>query len=407
MTAPAERDEAAGTRGRLIGVDAARGVALLGMMAVHVLPMIGPDGGITTSYRVAGGKSAAAFAVLAGVSLALWSGGDRPRTQGRGSSLAIRALMIGIIGLLLDLVNSGIAVILPYYALLFAFAIPLIRLPRRTPAILAVAVAVVVPPVSHLIRAGIDPQGGQDPLSRLLLTGYYPVLGWLAYLCAGLAVGRLNLRSSRVAVGLLTGGAALAVVAAGATWLLLDVAGGREQIATAEGVAVGTQEFDQLLGTTQYGVAPTSTWWWLAVDTPHSTTTLDLAHTIGTSLALLGAALLIARRLRGMLLPLAAAGSMTLTLYTAHVLIVGTHVLPDDELWSYAVQVAFVVGFALLWRLTRRRGPLEQLVAIVAERRPSPQPRVPVGLQDRDQHRDDQDEPADRDDAGQRGEHDH
>jgi hypothetical protein len=315
--------------------------------------------------------------------------------------------MIGIIGLLLDIVNSGIAVILPYYALLFAFAIPLIRVPRKTLAVLAVAVSVVVPPVSHLIRDAIGAQGGQAPVSQLLFTGYYPVLGWLAYLCAGLAVGRLDLRSTRVATALLAGGAALAVAAAAGTWLLLDVAGGREQIAAAEGVPVGTPAFDQLLGTTQYGTTPTNTWWWLAVDTPHSTTTLDLAHTTGTSLALLGAALLIARWARRLLLPLAAAGSMTLTLYTAHVLIVGTHLLPDSEFWSYAVQVGCVVGFALLWRLTYRRGPLEQLVATVAERRPSPQPQVPVGLQDRDQHRDDQDEPADRDDADQRGEHDH
>lgn len=399
-------DRPAGRRAQLVGVDAARGVALLGMMAVHVLPTIGADGRITASYQVAGGRSAAAFAVLAGVSLALWSGGDRPRTEHRGSSLAIRALMIGIIGLLLDLVNSGIAVILPYYALLFAFAIPLIRLQRKVLAGLAVAVALVVPPASHVIRDAMGELIGQDPLSQLLLTGYYPVLGWLAYLCAGLAVGRLDLRSTRVAVALLAGGAALAAVSKAVTWLLLDVAGGQERIAAAEGLLVGSREFDQVMGTTQYGVTPTSTWWWLAVDTPHATTTLDLAHTTGTSLALLGAALLIARRLRWLLLPLAAAGSMTLTLYTAHVLVVGTHLLPDNELRSYAVQVAGVVGFAMLWRLTNRRGPLEQLVAILAERRPSALPQVPMSLQDRDQHRDDQHQPADRDDAGQRRKHD-
>lgn len=355
-----------GRQARLIGVDAARGVALFGMMAVHVLPSVTAAGAITTVYSIAGGRSAAAFAVLAGVSLALWTGGHRPRQESKAAALAIRAISIGVIGLLLDIINSGIAVILPYYALLFAFAIPLIRLPRRLLAAIAVVVALAVPPISHLIRDGMGVLGGQDPLSELLLTGYYPVLGWLAYLCAGLAVGRLDLRSGRVAGALLAGGVALAIAAKLVTWLLLDVAGGRERIAAAEGLAAGSSELARVLGTTQYGVTPTSTWWWLAVDTPHSTTTLDLAHTIGTSLALLGAALLVARCLRWLLIPLAAAGSMTLTIYTVHVLLFGTPILPQDDIVSYAVQVVCAIAFAMLWKLKFKRGPLEELIAMLA-----------------------------------------
>jgi uncharacterized membrane protein len=56
---------------RLRGIDAARGLALLGMLAVHLLPSRDDDGAISLSYRLASGRAAATFAVLAGVGLAL------------------------------------------------------------------------------------------------------------------------------------------------------------------------------------------------------------------------------------------------------------------------------------------------------------------------------------------------
>ncbi len=352
---------------RLVGVDAARGVALLGVMAIHVLPATGADGTVLVSERVAAGHSAAAFALLAGVGLALWSRAH-PRPEERSIALAIRALAIGVIGSLLFLVDTGVDVILPAYAMLFALAIPLLWLSGRTLLTLAVILAVAVPPLSHLIRAGLSEQAAQARPVDLLLTGAYPVLGWLTYMCAGLAAGRLDLRSSRVAAALLAGGAALAVGTKAVSWFLLDVAGGREHLAASAGLAPGSPELTRLLLTSQHGVTPTDTWWWLAVSTPHSTTTLDLLHTAATSLALLGAALLLARWSRWILLPFAAAGSMTLTLYTAHVLLVNSPLMPADPTWSYAAQATAAVLVALLWRLRFRRGPLEQLVAALSVR---------------------------------------
>ena len=80
--------------GRVVGVDAARGLALLGMVSVHVLPATDGDGGESLAYAVASGRSAALFAVLAGVGLAL----ARPSVP----ALLVRALVIGLAGLLAD-----------------------------------------------------------------------------------------------------------------------------------------------------------------------------------------------------------------------------------------------------------------------------------------------------------------
>jgi uncharacterized membrane protein len=62
---------------RVGGVDVARGLALLGMFAVHVLPTFTGDGGPTTATVIAGGRSAATFVLVAGIGLAFVSGGRR------------------------------------------------------------------------------------------------------------------------------------------------------------------------------------------------------------------------------------------------------------------------------------------------------------------------------------------
>lgn len=365
-------------RRRLVGVDATRGLALLGMMAVHVLPSTNPDGTVAAAYQLTGGRSAATFAVLAGVGLALASGGNRPNTNGFGASVAVRALAIGAIGLLLGYVDSGLAVILPYYAMFFLLSIPLLRLRARTLALVAVGLAVVVPLVSHVLRAGLpSPDRGNptfdqlivDPfglLSELLLTGYYPALAWLTYLAAGLAVGRLDLRDTKVAAGLLTAGAVLAGLAMSASWLLLNAFGGREVLVATTRLGQTSTEIERSLATSMYGTTPPTTWWWLAVDAPHSSTPFDLLQTTGFAIGLLGAVLLIARFLRPLLVPLAAAGGMTLTLYTAHVLLVSSPLLPNAALTSYLVQVIGALAFASLWYLTSWRGPLEAVVAFLA-----------------------------------------
>jgi uncharacterized membrane protein len=368
---------------RLVGVDAARGLALLGMMAVHVLPAVASDGGATVAHAIAGGRSAATFAVLAGVGLALLTGGTNPRGGRRwaaaSAGLVVRAAAIGVVGLLLGSADSGVAVILAYYALLFVLAIPVLPLRAGPLLALALTVACLAPVLSHLLRddnrlpfAGRNPtfdtllQGPGGLVQALLLTGYYPVLAWTAYLCAGLAAGRLPLRERRTAAWLLGGGVALAVTAKAASWLMLGALGGHDQIAAT---LADPSSLDNTLELGLYGNTPTTTWWWLAVAAPHSSTPLDLLHTIGAALALLGAMLLLASTgppARALLGPLAAAGSMTLSLYTAHVLLLASGALPQDRETSYAVQVVAVLVLAWLWRRFLGRGPLERAVAVLA-----------------------------------------
>ena len=332
------------------------------------------------------------FAVLAGVGIALLTGRRRvePGRPARRALtvLATRAAVIGVIGLALGYADSEIAmVILPYYAVLFLIAVPLVRLP--TPAVVAVGVAVAVgmPFLSHAVRAELPPTTGlnhsfvdlfTDPfgmLRELLLTGAYPALSWATYVCAGIVVGRLRLESPRIAAGLLFGGAVAAVAASAASALLLGPLGGRPRLRAA-----GTGDEDvsvaDILAFGGDGVTPATTPWWLAVQAPHTATPPDLLHTTGAAVALLGALLLLGhvtvpvlRRATDLVLaPLAAAGSMTLTLYTAHIVFMNSPLDDFDATTGYLVQVVAALLFALVWRQRVGRGPLESLTAWASHR---------------------------------------
>jgi len=371
-TAPVQRKSA-----RLIGIDAARGIALFGMMAVHNIAAVDDEGQTSLAWSLAAGKSAALFALLAGVGVAFASGRrQRPTARtwpGYAAALLVRALIIGAVGLLLGSVVPAdfAAVILPYYALLFVFAIPLLCLSIRALVALAATVAVVMPVLSHLLRAGTEvrdtvpnltfgalfSEPGQV-LRELALTGVYPALPWMAYLCAGLAVGRALLTSRRTVSLIVLAGAGLIVAAQTISWFLLDVLGGRTELAAT----MSSGDLAEVMSVGWTGTTPTDTGWWLASLAPHSTTPLDLAFTIGLSLVVLGCAILVGRTTTALLRPLAAAGSMTLTLYSSHLLLLSWSVMPGGP-EGLLLQTVIVVAFALAWSRFHARGPLEEIVA--------------------------------------------
>ncbi len=127
---------ASSRRHAYVGLDVARCLALLGMMATHVLASRTADGDLATLHWLAGGRASALFAVLAGVSMALVSGGRTPvsgSARVRASvALAVRAALVGAIGLFLGALDTGIAVILTYYAVLFVLGLAFLGL--RAPA---------------------------------------------------------------------------------------------------------------------------------------------------------------------------------------------------------------------------------------------------------------------------------
>jgi len=357
--------------GRLVGLDVARCLALLGMVSTHVLSPVTPEGEISWTQDLAGGRASALFAVLAGVSLALLSGRRTPPT-GRARwvavrALGVRALLIAALGLTLGMLDSGLAVILTYYGVMFLLALPFVGLGARSLALLAAGWLVVVPVISHQVRPmlpearGDNAAWGQlaDPLAmmwELLLTGYYPALPWLAYLFAGMAVGRSDLARRAVQAGLLVGGVALAVAATRLSDQLTATRFSAQELSEA--------------GFGMYGTTPGGTADYLLLVAPHSSTPIDLAQTIGSSLAVIGGCLLLLSWLPPpgvrFVAVLFGAGTMTLSLYSLQVWMRTDGVWPPEEEWAMFWYVVILGVIGGVFAAARVRGPLEALVARIA-----------------------------------------
>ncbi|WXF90325.1 heparan-alpha-glucosaminide N-acetyltransferase domain-containing protein [Curtobacterium flaccumfaciens pv. flaccumfaciens] len=200
---------------RLQGVDVARAVALLGMMAAHI-------GGIAeqldwtdpaTWTAVAHGRPSTLFAVLAGVSIGLTSGRTDPPgppTIGRiRARLAIRAVVVVVIGFALMALDTPVYVILPTYGVLFLLVVPVLRV--RPAALLGIAALCAV--LSPLASLTIAPAYADAGMIGVQLGLVYPVVTFLAYVLVGLAVARAGLEERGRQVLLLASGALVAATA--------------------------------------------------------------------------------------------------------------------------------------------------------------------------------------------------
>ncbi|MGY3565627.1 heparan-alpha-glucosaminide N-acetyltransferase domain-containing protein [Sinomonas sp. RB5] len=383
------RDRVRGGReARLLGIDLARGAALLAMMATHILPTLVQDPGTGTVSAtwvgtVLSGRAAALFAVLAGVSLTL---GRVPAERNR-RGLALRAAVIAAVGLTLGLARVDVAVILVVYAVLFWCSLGVLGLRRQTLGLLAVAWILLAPVAAYLLRplllAAAPPlRLGHNPswpdladpvrlLADLTVTGYYPALEWFGYLLVGLWIGRADLARTGTQVWLVLGGASAAVLAKACAWAFLGPLGGLNALLATPQARVWPLR--AMLDANLTGVDQTGTWWWLTSAAPHSGTPLDLLHTAGTSAAAIGAFLVLARigplARTGLLAPLAGAGGMTLTLYTAHVAALAVPLAdwagPTREV-LLAVHVIAALAIGLFVRANGWRGPLEAVAHAAA-----------------------------------------
>lgn len=375
---------------RLTGLDLARGVAVLGMYAAHLGPSSGE--GLNALFMVFDGRSAALFAVLAGVSLALMSGGREPRSGIAGTRVAmrvgVRAPLLVLFGLGLVALDTGYMNILAYYGVCFALVIPWLRCGFRTLAIAAVLFVTLSPAVSYVARFLIAPRGlaAEIPdvsaelftslggVARaamiLVLTGAFPALNLLAYVLAGMAIGRLDLRASRVRNGLIAGGAALAAAAYTLSWAAVYVLGGmrliHEDLRTPAAMA-GTSParyFDENYWNL-FGTTPTTSPAWQMLATGHSYTPFDLLGCLGVAAAVLGVCLHAGDRFASSTRPLADLGSLVLTAYIGH--FVAIRLLEPGQ--SVQVLLAFAMVAlvtAVAWRRMFVRGPIEGVLHVLS-----------------------------------------
>jgi uncharacterized protein len=356
---------------RVEAVDLARGIALIGMMLVH----IGPhwiDRNPPVGDVLAGGRAAPLFAMLAGVALSLVHDRD-PRGAGSTRATLIRAVLLITVGLALgSLHDMPVYVILVYYGLLIVAVLPFRRLSTRALLVLGAVWAVAAPVAllwAKIVHSRVEPGQAElsdlhhpaDLLMELLVWGIYPASVWFAYVLVGLAIGRLDLRRTAVAWRLVVTGALLVAVTLAVGWALIR-----------NGAVHDTGDSGwRLLFARSFGVPR---WNDLLLVGSHTSTPLNVVSAIGSAVLVVGLCALAVQVPWAplALTPVRAAGAMTLTLYTVHVLwawrmrvdYLDAHPdrWPEGSYRDWLLQVVVLCLTAVCWQRLIGKGPLEWVV---------------------------------------------
>jgi uncharacterized membrane protein YeiB len=394
LTAPPSQGDA--SMGRLVGVDLARALAVFGMYIVHVGPMLSTTSGVGSWVRyMADGHSSVLFATLAGFSLMLIAGRKEPKTGLAGrkakARIAIRAIVLLAFGTLLAKFYGDV-IIIGFYGVYFLVAMMFLKLSGKTLAITAAALAVVGPQLAFLVRPLLSGSVQQavdayDPLEKLsgvgvidlLFTGFYPTIPWIAFVVAGMALGRVDLSAPANQRRLAALGAGLTAVAYGLS-LLLAGKGALRSMAedgssgsgsgSGSGSWSGSSKPPMDSGSFEYQPSARE----LFVAGPHSGTTFDIIGSVGIAiLVIVGATFLMDRlpRLRRLMTPIVAVGTMSLTAYVGHFVVMSSLSLPGGGVrGSWIPVLTLVTGaivFAAIWSRFFKRGPLEYLLNLATK----------------------------------------
>lgn len=319
---------------RLLGVDLARFVAILGMFVIHFgAPFSGGFVEIGLA-QASSGRATALFTFLAGVSLAMLTGRGTPLTEAALRDarvrVAIRAVLLLIIGLALAKATEAtgflLTVIIPFYGVYFLLSLPFLGMGPRGTAIAAGVLVLAGPQASYLLRtvlagnnsvaAAVGTFNSVDPghlfaelgVLDLTLLDFYPAATYLGLVLAGITIGRLDLRSRAVRLRLGIGGVLVAVVTYTTSALLGLVTGPLPDVLTEGTVPIAHPEF-------------------LLAARPHSGSSFELLGSLGVAVAILVLCLELADRFERPLLPLIKAGTMALTLYALHALVMSWQIV--------------------------------------------------------------------------------
>lgn len=367
---------------RIVAVDIARLVAVVGMMVAHMVTASTEfPASIVTGLTT--GFPSTLFAVVAGVGSALAADAVR-RDSARSAPWTAeaaqlsRGFVVALVGVLLAPVPTGIAVVLVPLGVSLMIVAPLVRAPASAVGALIVVLAVAGPLVIIAAAGSLLPgtPTTAQRLDHLLFSGVYPVITWVVYVTVGLLIGRALLAALRRGRALVFGaqlalaGLGALIVATVVDALYVSLVAVPARIAEVIGAGSAEEIAAQLRGN-GFGAPYGGGWDAILIAAPHTGTTLDILRTAGGAALVLGVLLVVLRGPAprdGIVRSLAAAGGAALTIYVVHVLStwpLGSIRWPEPSLaWGVGLLANLIFVGVLGYALARTgcRGPLEYVV---------------------------------------------
>ncbi|MDQ0729151.1 DUF418 domain-containing protein [Microbacterium sp. W4I20] len=368
---------------RIIGLDLARLLAVLGMVAAHIFLGNAPE----VALLAITGFPAALFAVLGGVSAVVSTRSQvhEGRVFAACASVVLRGGILLLIGTLLGLLPNFIVMVLAYYGAALAITGLLLWLPTWLLALGATTLVFISPYAILAVRQATTSEPIAVPvldsplsfIQTIGFTGFYPAVTWLTYMLIGVCVGRWLLNAPLTANRTLRGAAVGALIAVAGS--ASDLASRGLMIDQLRREGSSFDEAQHLLTAEGHGTPLSGGWVALLNAAPHTGSSADILRTAGVGILIL--TLLVAatasnkQPLRQPLDALARAGAASLTIYVLQygsvpIMLIVTSLLLQDTEAAPAIQVLTLFAHAVLiaalsWLLSRlnRRGPLEALVS--------------------------------------------
>lgn len=353
MTKTHETQLAPGS-GRLLALDAVRGLAVIGMYIQHFA--------LNERNNFVSGNTMILFMLCSGISYTMMIRGMQQRSRGLSAirtRVLARAVFIDLAGYLILMLNGPFGVVLQAYAMLFLLALPLAKCSAKMLAAISAIGFVACPP---LMLIGMSLFEGVDLLSDIA-GGPSSALAWLPVFTAGMVIGRLNL--SRASTALRLGVTGMAVLIPVKLFSLIVLPGIYQSFCDWLVQVSGTSPSMP----NPYAVWPRNTiaplWHMLFVDAPQGGSAFELLIGTGGCFILLSVVLLLEKRVTWLFRLFAKAGRVSLTLYSIQFIIAWLLMLIDINPTSIAqfpmgdvVTVVLVLVAGYLFSL-QKNGPLE------------------------------------------------
>lgn len=349
---PARSSPTQSANRRIPGIDLARGLAIAGMLAVHVGPTHQHDTATRLYALVTHGRASLLFALLAGLGVSLLAASRTATTRQARLRLLWTAAVLFPLGLGLQALDVTVNVILTSYAALFIIGAACLTLSSRLILTLA-ALSGILGPLGFLYGRIHDPgtfnrspvMWNDTPLEMLhgiVLSGPFPLITWATPFFVGVWLGRRELARTSTRLALVIAGGLAAVVAP---------------------LAAGWAD-------THIGPMLPMSWYRLSDTTPHSQMPFWLWGALGSAVFALGACLFLADYLPRLTRPLVTVGQAALSVYAGHLLalhwwregLIATDV--EDALISIVLVLAAAVVLLAVWRRFLNRGPLEAVLVL-------------------------------------------